>query len=460
MEEMSRRPFHEPTRAPPREVSDAGEEDDDEEDSEDPDEGPEEATSDDEPLFALSHCRQHEQDGHIQYAFQIAYAEMKMFGIRIKNGEPISCNCPEGDEPCRHKDWLLQKLRTGPVDSYAQISARGLGNICTELHWELRGVVSEPKEEWRLEKHSSTFGMQTRSLVRERTEAVKDIMDTLTPLPVFTVTTDQSHEDIFNSLAPEAINQENTFVANNLEATLARLLMSDDRLFQQFDLLVPKDSRAANHFNKMERRARIACQRLDAYNEKGPVIGQYTVIWCADELNRIVESIYRNLRERHPLPPDCKEHAADVLVSILEMVVLSRNKEMYQNIRWVRHKRHGELAVERNLYLRLIGSPSPANPDGDTFVLRALRDLPETRPHVERLQEILRRVEGVGEYIGWKAAPPYTTQTFRASLIALITQLTGRPPSTTTPDRPGPSAGPGKRSAGSSSTGRDAKRSR
>jgi hypothetical protein len=88
----------------------------------DSDEGPEDEEGHEEGtdiswsgrLFALDHCRQH----GTRYAFQISYAEVQRYSIRISTtdaGSP-TCSCNE-EGTCRHVIWLLEQLSRTRVDA-------------------------------------------------------------------------------------------------------------------------------------------------------------------------------------------------------------------------------------------------------------------------------------------------------------------------------------------------------
>ena len=408
------------------------------ESEEDDDEGVEESTTDhsgSKHVFSLDHCRQH----GARYAFQIADAEVKRCSIRITTTDPRrpTCSCEE-EGICRHILWLLGQLagtsaeavEVAEVGPYERISTLGLANICEKLHWELReGPESDSEEtQWKLKKDfaASDPGRQTRGIIKERIAIVRDILATLSP-----VGTDDYRKDIFES--PDDITLGDIFVPRDLEATLAKLLIIDDDIFHQFKSLVPRNARASDYFRKMSLKAQNTCLLLDKYCEVGPAgaAGQYDLIWCAQTLVDIVDSISANVTERQPLNPSSREEAAKALISILRLVVKERNHDVYQNLKWPRRRVHGEPQIDRNLYQRLIGSTSKANPAGGNFVIKALQDLPEAQSFIEDLEEIL----GILGTIGWKAPPTYLDK-----LTSLITNLKGGT---------GPSASSSKRPAGS-----------
>ena len=392
-------------------------------------EGPEEGTdiSWSGRLFALDHCRQH----GTRYAFQISYAEVQRYSVRISTtdaGNP-TCSCNE-EGICRHVTWLLEQIsRTwtdaseqSPVTPYEQISSMGLDTVCDELHWELREGTDSDTEEtrWQLKKDysSSELPRQTRGMIKKRLKTVRDILATLS-----SEVTDDFRPDIFDT--PDEISFEDSFIPGDLEATLAIILLKDDQIFEDLNAIVPRNARAMDYFRKMGLKAQHTLDLFDKYCDVGPTAAgqQYDVIWCAQQLIDIVDAIGRNVADRQPLKTSSREEAAKSLVSILRTVVKDRNHDVYQNTQWPRRRPHGEPSIDRNLYERLIGTHSRANHAGGHFILKVLQDLPEAQPFVDDLEEVLR----VLKTIGWGPAPKAYTE----KLNAIIAQLKrGSGPST------------------------------
>ncbi|EKD19180.1 SWIM zinc finger family protein [Drepanopeziza brunnea f. sp. 'multigermtubi' MB_m1] len=372
-------------------------------------------------IFALDHCRQH----GTRFAFQIAYAEVERYSIRLGTTESgrSTCSCAGGGN-CRHIQWFLNQLsRTGAysmgggrtsVTPYDHISQIGLGNLCEDLQWELReGMDSDTEEtQWQLKKVLSPPKPRrlVGGLVKEKMDAVRDIMATFSD-----VDTDHFREDIFDS--SHDVTMEPILVRRDLEATIARVLIMDDNIFRQFNTLISHNVRAAAYFEKMGIKAKNVLGLLDEYCEVGPVSGKHDLIWSAQTLVDIVDEISMNVTIRQPLDVASRSEAAKSLVSILSMVVRERNHDCYQQSTWPRCRPHGEQSIDRNLYERLIGSTSRSNPAGGTFVIKALQDLPEAQHFVEVLEEILALLET----IGWGPAP----QSYRDKLSGLIAQLKG-----------------------------------
>jgi hypothetical protein len=306
---------------------------------------------------------------------------------------------------------------------YQHISDVGLENICEDLDWELREGMESEETKWQLTKDFQTSRptRRTRSMIRARTNVVRDIMAALSP-----DVTEDYRPDIFNSL--EDISDGKIVVEGDLEATIARLLILDDVFFFKFRSLVSRNLRATEHFRKMGQKALEAFRLLEQYEESGPTAGkEHDLAWCAQALVDIVDDISANVTMRQPLNPSSREEAAKSLVTILKDVV-RKNYDIYQTVKWPRRRPHGELQIDRNLYERLIGSTSRSNPSGGNFVIKALQDLPEAQRFVDDLQEIL----DILETIGWGPAP----QAYRDRLKALIAQLKGVPATSSSVKRP------------------------
>lgn len=394
-------------------------------------------------IFALDHCRQF----HTTYAFQIASTEVERASVRISPTGPI-CFSPactkERETPCCHIRWLLAQLSSTLPDTvgrdnispYEQILSMGLENVCEKLQFELREGPESPTEaKWQLKKVHSTSGVtrRTRGMIRERMQVVRDIMAALS-----NDMTDDFRKDIFDrpgNMSPEP-------VLGDLEATIARVIFFNDDIFYHFKALVPRNMRATDYFRKALRKAQNAFKALEDYCEHGPVNGPFDLIWCADSLVAIVDAIGFNIAQRQPLSSTAKHEAAKTLVEILSMVVGS-NYEMYNELGWDRRRAHAEPQIDRNLYERLIRKPPRNYPT--EFVLTALQNLPEARPFIEQLQDLLDKL---GE-IGWDAPTAY-----KSKLRSIIAQLRAVSPefdpivvaaprtSSTSPSAPDTEAGP------------------
>lgn len=406
------------------------EEDEEETDeSESEDEGDGNTPSSSPKLFALDHCRQIEQT----FAFQIAFAQVERYSVRFnaeKNSGRPTCSCGE-EGTCQHIAWLLEQLEPGidqgidqSLSTQEQLHETGLDNICHTLDWELRESPLAAENEYQLVKKNDTNSSSSDSVVHppsrvtrgmrgQRLAAIRDIMATL------------SHHEVQDTYRPDIFDDNGRGVSDysvapqDLEKTLARIIFHNDRIFRQFDSFVPDNVRAEEYFQKMVYKAQSYCDILGHYAIHGPDSTGKThdVIWCGNALAEAVESIHKNIGARGQLSSDSREVAAKALIDILK-IVISKNTEVYpQVMNWPRRRPHGELQIDRNLYMRLIGKESPHNPAQGTFVLKALQELPEAVRFVEDLEEIL--VLLTNEY-AYKAPTAYTNK-----LREIIARLKG-----------------------------------
>ena len=376
-------------------------------------------------LFALDHCRQIERT----YAFKLSYAEVKDISVRINTNEsaglPIKCSCEV--TTCPHVGWLLEQLaktRTREmrdnVGPYEHITALGLQNICQRLGWEwVEQGVDAVENEYQLSKKEIPAIVVDTPSPQERVDVICDILATLSP----NKSADDLKASVFGSSLESSVFNK-VLAPRDLETTLARLLVRDGDLLRRFDTLVPSDTRATEFFLKMAERAQYTTVLLYDFETNGRQHNDidHTVIWCGDQLVKIVDSIHQNVTVRQPLSPQSRGEAARALIQILDLVV-NKNHEVYSNLPR-RPRPHGEPLTARNLYLYLIGVDGRNNPAGGTFVLKALEDLPEAIDHVEKLTEILSKLEDVA----WKAPQPYLFK-----LRGIVSRLTGEIiPSTST----------------------------
>jgi hypothetical protein len=259
-------------------------------------------------VFAIDHCR----NIGTHYAFQMAYAPVERYSIRISAADLTqpTCSCRVPD--CQHIDWLLSQLshlQREPfagvaLTPYEQISGYGLNAVCEELHWELReGANSDAEEtQWQLQKDYSSVSSrrQTRNMIKHRMRIVRDILATMSP-----VVYSEYRGDIFD--ADDDLSSDNIFTQGDLEATISRILIFDDQIFHKFRYLVSQDVCASDYFTKMAQKAKETCERLDIFCEIGPQAsgGYDDLIWCAQTLVDIVTAISSNVTRRpfNPVVP-------------------------------------------------------------------------------------------------------------------------------------------------------------
>jgi len=405
-------------------------------------------TQDSEPEHVLAFYRccqinpEHNDPEKRRYSFEIADAQIGKEGIQFGSSDNALPRCSCGKQDCRHMLWLLEQLSLAGVDItgdtelgyYEQIASIGLERICENLQWELDERQESKQLTWHLTKgsHQLPRGSRTRVSVQRKIDEIRDILATLSDLPL-----DDYPTNILDDF--ENFSADNILVKNDLHATVSRLLILDEALFDQFKNIVPPNVRASDYFYKMGRKAMDAFHRLDLYVENGPEASstiQHDVIWCAQRLIEIVNAIGSNIKTRRPLNTIARRAAAEALISILTEVVIHRNTDAYQNRNFPRRRPHGEPLRDQVLYQRLIGDPSPHHSLSDnSFVIEHLENLPEARFFIVKLEEVLKHLSG----IGWGPAP----REYRDRLRGIIAQHKGNLGGPSTPSsmkRPGSSS--------------------
>lgn len=382
-------------------------------------------------VLALDHCRQIGS----RYAFQVVDAEVRRCGIRLDETMNIPyCSC-NGGAQCRHTQWLLAELAKvrrssptkKPLSPHAYITSKGLGSICKTLKWELRDASDDEAMEypWALKKDYAVQAPEEQT-EQNRTFIVRDMLASFSNTP-----TDEFRNDIFNTVPGSSVGD--VYLPNDLQGTIARVLLHDDEMFDYFNTLIKPDTRATKYFQNMALKAQRTLTSLENYCEGGPsqAGGDFDLIWCAQSLTEIVNTISHNLSTRQPLSSATRTTAAKTLISILSTVIKSRNHDVYQNLSWPRPRKHGEPQIDRNLYQRLIGSTAPANPSGGTFVIKALQDLPEAKAYIDSLEECVVLLESVG----WSAPKQYVDRL--KELCRWLKGVSGPSPSSGSPGSSG-----------------------
>ncbi|TAQ89793.1 hypothetical protein B7494_g1903 [Chlorociboria aeruginascens] len=413
-------------------------------DPDDPDDPEEMGPGDDSipPLnttIALDHCKNYSQNEY--FACQVAYADVRTAGVRIKRYEEPSCSCGE-PEPCRHLNWVFGQLQLAlgdevPANPYQRISEMGIENVCEELHWEFRPEDSDSDETaWILKK--DYFGPPIRRctwlVTRRRSRAVRDILATFSPNQV----EEEFREDIFNS--GNELSSDQIFVHHDPVATMFRLLMFDDELLQRFTALVTREHRDFDYYRKMGQKAMAACEFLDGYAENGHMddwqpLGRerhpfrHDIPWCNEALTNIVNFINKRSKAQGA-SQSSKNEAAIILIEILNTVI-NRNKEVYAHQNWGRPRRHGEPSSNRNLFDHLIVAGDRSTMAANSFVLKALEDLGHVVvPHVISLEQILVKLK----QHAWRLTP----RLYIERLSSLIATLRGNDEGGNSPPGPPP----------------------
>lgn len=226
-----------------------------------------------------------------------------------------------------------------------------------------------------------------------RTEKVRDIFS------AFNRTLPEDTRRDLTETTEQARTAEECVVQGDFEATMFRLAMHDDGVFNSLCKAMPAGACAAIYFDKVQEHSRRLLNDFDRYCATGelpvdpvsPGLG-VEVNDVVTQLQRSVSRIEVNIAAR---APHGSEGAAEALVSLLESVV-ARNNDPLEGNPLGRQSFHGEDEDQRNLYHLLIGSvETDSETDARHFVLHALDALPPVDLHqcANRLRDILRKIE-------------------------------------------------------------------
>jgi hypothetical protein len=226
-----------------------------------------------------------------------------------------------------------------------------------------------------------------------RTEKVRDILSAFDQK-----TLPEDFRRDLNETTQQARTAEQCVVQGDLKATMFRLAVHDDGVFNSLCKAMPAGACAAIYFDKVQDQSRRLLADFDRYctmpephadpTSSGGLMGVDEVVL---QLQHSVARIAANIAARSP---HGSEGAAEALVSLLESVVARNNDPLEQNR--FRDSFNGEDEDQRNLYHLLIGSvETDSETDARHFVLRALDSLPpvDLYQFVKRLSDILRKIE-------------------------------------------------------------------
>ena len=228
--------------------------------------------------------------------------------------------------------------------------------------------------------------------------------------------------ETFTNITGVPLSGEECYVASELERTLVNLAMNDDAVFKALREVVPPGLCALVYIAKLKHRAQSAIAKLDEYCTHGPPDNNRTptdVAWCARSLRALVVQTSKCLNSRAPLPAEVSSRAAGFLTELLQLIC-TRNKDVYEDIDWVRETPEHESEANRNLYVYLIGNPPHSSglsaPKQDHFVIDVLRGFPPAT-----ISQLTEKLEGIFEAISDHGAPEGYVQ----ALDQLIERLEG-----------------------------------
>ncbi|KAJ5932499.1 hypothetical protein N7516_006988 [Penicillium verrucosum] len=302
-----------------------------------------------------------------------------------------TCTCAvfqdRPDGACQHIFWLVDQLHgcfvPTPRPTEVSLTPDGrpdrLPRIEDLLKGNLISVATQLKWQYLREEED---GMT-------RTEKVRDIFS------AFNRTLPEDTRRDLTETTEQARTAEECVVQGDFEATMFRLAMHDDGVFNSLCKAMPAGACAAIYFDKVQEHSRRLLNDFDRYCATGELPAGPVSVEVNDvvaQLQRWVSRIEVNIAAR---APHGSEGAAEALVSLLESVV-ARNNDPLEGNPMGRQSFHGEDEDQRNLYHLLIGSvETDSETDARHFVLHALDSLPPVDLHqcANRLRDILRKIE-------------------------------------------------------------------
>ncbi|KAF5012685.1 hypothetical protein F66182_15245, partial [Fusarium sp. NRRL 66182] len=296
--------------------------------------------------------------------------------IQIRN-EGADCTCSEyGNRPdiaCRHIFWLVDQVydsispHTPPLR--LPLSKDGFSPTLPPLHTLLQGRLESLANdlEWPFIPENgptaAASGGETIAGGLSRQEQVRDIMSAFNKE---TIPEDFRRDLVESSATLNPRTPEQCVVQGDFEATIFRLAVHDDNVYNSIRKAMPAGACAAIYFDKVHQKSRNLLTQFDEYRRTGrlpptssssneralPSLDNVSEV--ARELRRHVAQIRNNLAVRIPYGT---KGAAEALITLLQEVS-ARNIDAFENNTWGRVAPPGEDDDDRNLYEQLIGQAS------------------------------------------------------------------------------------------------------
>ncbi|KAJ6071465.1 hypothetical protein N7499_009479 [Penicillium canescens] len=364
--------------------------------------------------------------------------------------EATTCTCSvfkdHPEEPCQHIFWLLDQLHgcflEKPESTEVALASDGRPHNLPPIEGLLKGnleaVAKHLKWQYLRDEGNSTGRGMTR------TEKVRDILSAFSKK-----TLPEDFRQDLTETTEQARTAEACVVQGDFEATMFRLGVHDDGVFNSLCKAMPVEACAAIYFDKAKEHSRRLLDDFDRYCQTGelpaepvgPSLGLFEPHEIVSQLQRLVFRIITNMSAR---APHSSEAAVEALVSVLDSVA-GRNYDPLLGNRLGRDSFNGEDEDQRNLFHLLIGSDElESDPDARHFVLSALDELPPSDLH-----PVAGPLRGILNKIGPERRAP---KLFRLHLESLVRIAESYVPDTTT--------GGQKRPAGNGNSGGNSKRTR
>ncbi|KAI9924090.1 hypothetical protein ASPWEDRAFT_170372 [Aspergillus wentii DTO 134E9] len=303
--------------------------------------------------------------------------------------DTYSCTCftfqNRPDVACQHIFWIVDQLRgcltPHPPSSDVPLTNDGRSPEFTRIEQLLEG---------QLETVADQLGCQYTRCEADggmnRPQNVRDIMSAFSPVTLPEEFRLDLVEDPEQSRTPEQC-----VVQGDFEATMFRLAVHDDVVYNSLCKAMPPGACAAIYFDKIQEKTRRLLADFDRYCQTGQAPTDGTSVEVGDVVEHLQQNVDRVQANIIARAPHGMEGAAKALVTLLEDVC-NRNKDALDGNRWGRASFQGEDEDQRNLYQQLIGK---AEETEEFFVLDALEHLPpgDLSQFGSRMRAMLHRNE-------------------------------------------------------------------
>ncbi|KAK2793090.1 hypothetical protein FQN52_002238 [Onygenales sp. PD_12] len=309
---------------------------------------------------------------------------------------PMTCNCldfRQSRDACRHIFWLTDQLHRCVLPG---APAPGLPLLRTGACPDLPPIynpVSDNIEEiakareWLFipDAGSTDSSDQESGPTMSRPEKVRDLLSAFTSAMPDEFRTDQAAETISQPRTPEGC-----VVQRDFEATMLRLAVQDEALYNSLRKAMPSPARAKIFFEKIEARYKKLLSNFDEYRKNGPMQVEGAALEIGvviNELHGYVAQIKENIELR---APHSFTTAPDALITLLRDIS-KLNYDAFEDNNWDRDAPPTETEDDRNLFLRLIGKPDIT---GQYFILDVLDDLPPCtlKDREDQIKEIMSNI--------------------------------------------------------------------
>ncbi|KAK2810367.1 hypothetical protein FQN50_003098 [Emmonsiellopsis sp. PD_5] len=290
----------------------------------------------------------------------------------------MSCSCSDfgqSGDACRHIFWLTDELHSHIIPGTPPPGLPLLRNgACLKLppiYDPVSDIIEETAKNqgWSFipDAGSTDSSDQDSGPTMSRPEKVRDLLSAFSSAMPDEFLTDHTAETISQPRTPEGC-----VVQRDLEATMLRLAVQDEAVYNSLRKAMPSAARALIFFDKIKERYMNLLSNFDKYCENGPMQVEGAALEIGvviNELHGYVAQIKENIELR---APHSYTTAPDALLYLLREIS-ERDCDAFEDNNWDRENPPTETVDDRNLFLRLIGKPDITS---QYFILNILEDLP------------------------------------------------------------------------------------